>query len=322
MGYLRVTEGYMSQNVLNNVMTNRDLLIELQKQIASGTKIDRASQDVFSATTILSSNASLGKLDTYLSNIDLARSELETADKALLTTVDSVHTARELTIQGLNATSGPDELNIMANQIDQLIEQVKDMGNTKFGTKYIFGGQNTSTAPFTEGMFSDEIQYNGSADGTADRNIEIAEGVVLAVNIGGDEVFGYHYTSNDNGTPADRTDDTVESQGLIGTLIKLRDEMLQAEPDKDVIRGELANLEDDLQTLLRAQSTLGGKLTRLDITEGIHENDKINLTDAKSNAQDVDMAQAISDLTFQETALQASLQVSARIIQPSIMNYL
>ena len=77
-----------------------------------------------------------------------------------------------------------------------------------------------------------------------------------------------------------------------------------------------------MATLLEVQSSFGGMLARLDITEQTHEEDIINLTDEKSKVQDVDFAKAISDLQFQETALQASLQVSARIIQPSLMNYL
>jgi len=320
MGYQRITESYMNQSVISNLITNRNMLIELQKKISSGKEIDRASQDVFSATTILGANSALGRIDTYLNNINLARSELETADQAVLTTLDSIHKVRELTIQGLNATSGPNELNIIAKQIEQLLEQTKDMGNTKFGTKFIFGGQNTSAAPFTDGINPGEIQYNGSTDGTAERTVEITEGISLVINMGGDEIFGYYYTGDHDNNAA--TPDTTEGQGLLATLIILKEEMEKADPDKDIIRDQLTALNDDLATLLQSQSTLGGMLTRLDITEKIHGDDQINLTDAKSKAQDVDMAKAISDLKFQETALQASLQVSARIIQPSIMNYL
>ncbi len=316
----RITSGYMYSSVLNNLFINRDLLVDLQTKIASGKEFNKASEDVFSATTVINTNASMNKINTYLTNINNAKSELETADKALLTTLDSVHKTRELTVQALNLTSGEDEMVLIGEQVEQLIEQVKSLANTKYGQKYIFGGQVTGTAPFTDGPNTGEIQYNGSKDGSGARQIEIAEGVFIDVNLNGDDVFGYYYTGDHDKDGA--TPDTLEGQGLLQTLVTLREELRAGNQDKDVINQKLADLDTDLGTLLEAQSTLGGILERLDVTEQIHEDDLINLTKTKSDAQDVDLAEAISDLTFQETVLQASLAVSARVIQPSIMNYI
>lgn len=318
MNYQRITNGYMNETVLNNLVTNRDLLMELQRKIASGKEIQRASDDVFSATTIIDSNKNLGKIDTFLKNIDAAKSEIEIADKSILTTLEAVHKTRELTVQALNATSGADEMNIIGVQVEQLIEQVKELGNTKFGQKYLFGGQVTDTAPFTDpnpGSSPKEVQYNGSSDGTSGRQIEIAEGVFITLNKGGDEVFGYYYED----PPASGT---YTGQGLLETLITLREEYRNGNQDKDVIRQKLADLDEDMRGLLEVQSSLGGLLERLEVTKQIHTGDRINLTDSKSKVQDVDFAKAISDLKYQETALQASLQVSSRIIQPSLLNYL
>ena len=312
MTYQRITNNYINENVLNNLLTNRTVLMELQKKIASGKEIDRGSDDVFSAISILSSNSSLGKIDSYLNNINTAKSELETADRAILTAVDATHKARELTIMALNATSGDEELKIIGNQIDQLINQVKDIGNTKYGSKFIFGGKTTSAAPFTSPV-DGEVEYIGSPEGSHERNIEISEGITVAVNLSGDAVFGYYYEDPPG---------TVNEQGLIATLTKLKNELNNANPDKELIRERLGDLDTDLATLLNTQSSVGCLLARLDITTKIHENNQISLTDIKSGAQDIDFTKTISDLKFQETALQASLKVSARILQPSLMNYL
>jgi flagellar hook-associated protein 3 FlgL len=154
----------------------------------------------------------------------------------------------------------------------------------------------------------------GSSDGTEGRFIEIAEGIKVQVNLSGSEIFGQYYT--DTGL------DTIVESGLIATLTKLCKELNSANPDKEAIRQGLAALDDDLNTLLSAQSTLGGILSRLEIAEHIHKENQINIIETKSGVQDVDMAKAISDLTYQQTALQASLQVSAGVIQPSLLNYL
>ncbi len=319
MSYDRITNNSMSDGVLRNLYQNQNLLIELQRKAASGKEFVKASQDVFSATTVLSSDSALGKIDNYLNNINTARSELETADKSLMTTLDIVHNARDFALQSLNATTGREEYDLMSSQLDQLIHQVKDIGNTKYGSKYIFGGKVTNSPAYTEPT-PGEFKYNGSENGSHQRDVEISEGVDITVNMSGDALFGYHYTGDHDNDPV--TPDTLEGEGLLHTLITLKEELETDPPDMDVIRDKIDELDASFSTLIGAQSTLGGLLTRLDITENIHKDNSINLSDKKSLAQDIDFAKVVSDMKFQETALQASLQVGARIIQPSLMNFL
>lgn len=313
MTYQRITNSFINTSVMNNLIMNRELLIDLQRKISSGKDIDKASENVFSAVTIMNSNTSLGKIDTYLKNIQTAGSEISAAEGTIQNTLESIHKTRELIVQALNATAGPPEMNLIGNELEQIRQQIVEAGNTKFGSTYLFSGQSTSTVPFQDGLNPGETEYMGSTDGTEGRFAEITEGIIIQTNLGGDDVFGYYYT---DGTA------TLQERGLIGTLSRLSTELALANPDKENIRAELASLDTGLATLLSAQSTLGGILSRLDITEKVHQDTKINLTDIKSGVEDVDMAKAISDLNYQQTALQASLQVSANVIQPSLLNYL
>jgi len=324
--YQRITNNYINENVLNNLYTNRDVLVDLQKQIASGRRFERTSEDVLSSITVISSDSTLGKIENYLKNLQYAKSEIETTDAAIVNSMDALHKARELTIQGLNATSGTEELNMMAAQIEQIILQIKDIGNTKYGTKFIFGGKETSTPPFTEPVVTAPstgtgIQYNGSPNTSYERNVEISEGVTISVNLCGIDIFGEHYTEDPDGVP-DNGDEVTTSSGLLGALSVIQEQMASANPDKDIIRAQLDNLDSSLTNLLSNQATLGSILTRLGITESIHKDDKITVIDTKSGAQDIDYAKVISDLKFQEAALQASLQVGAQIIKPSLLNYI
>jgi flagellar hook-associated protein 3 FlgL len=313
MPYQRITNNFINTSVINNLISNRELLIDLQRKISSGREIQNASENVFSAVTIMRSDTSLGKIATYLKNIQSAKSEIEAAEGTIQNTLESVHKTRELIVQALNATSGIPEMNLIGNELEQIRQQVIEAGNTKFGTTYLFSGLNTTTVPFQNGTNPGEIQYMGSAAGSEGREIEIAEGIKIQINMGGDGVFGYYYTDGGG---------TLQESGLIATLTKLCNELNAANPDKEIIREGLAALDDDLNTLLSSQSTLGGILSRLEITGQVHKNNEINIIETKSGVQDVDMAKTISDLTYQQTALQASLQVSASVIQPSLLNYL
>jgi len=319
MQYTRVTTRYTSENVVNNLLSNRSKLVNLQEQISSGKRISKPSDDVLAGISVVSTNNSLGKIGNYIKIIDNAQGEIDATDKALLTAIDSIHTTKELTLQALNATSGAEELTVINSQVKQIIEHIKDLGNTKYGTKFIFGGLQTEPTPFSSPV-AGEITYNGSDYGSHERSVEISDGVIVPINLSGDQVFGYYYNSDDDANPI--TPDVLHQQGLFGTLMSISKELGAANPDKDVIRQQLDNLETDLQTVLNAQAQMGSLSDRLEMTKTNLEDSQLNLTKIKSGAEDIDMAKAISDLQFQQTALQTSLQVSAKIIQPSLLNYL
>lgn len=319
MAYTRVTNDYLSETVVQNLLTNRTKLVDLQTQISSGKRISKPSDDVIASISVVSTNNSLGKIGNYLKNIDNAQSELDYADKALTTVVDSVQSARELIVQVLNSSSGPSEIQSINDQIKQLIDQIKDAANTKFENKYIFGGRETDSPPFAVPV-TGEVKYVGSADGSGDRNVEISDGVTVPINITGDRIFGEYYTGdhdNDILTP-----DTLDGQGLFKTLIGLSNELDLASPDMNAVRQGLDSLDANLQTVINVQTQLGSVSNRMEMTKTNLQDSQVNLTKLKSGAEDIDLAKAISDLQFQQTALQASLQISAKVIQPSLLNYI
>lgn len=323
MQYTRITNRYTSENVVNNLLSNRSKLVDLQTQISSGKRISKPSDDVYASISVVSANNSLGKIDNYLKNIDNAQGELDTTEKALLTTIDSIHTAKDLTLQALNASSGPEQMTILNSQLQQIIQQVKDLGNTKYGDKYIFGGLQTEPTPFgnpSSATATGGIQYNGSPDGSHERKIEISDGVTIPINVSGDKVFGEYWTEDDDADPM--TPDLIHQQGLLGTLSTISNELGSANPDKDLIRQQLDSLDADLQTVLNSQAQIGSVSSRLEMTKTNLQDSQLNVTKIKSGAEDIDMAKTISELQFQQTALQASLQVSAQIIQPSLLNYM
>ncbi|EKE03821.1 MAG: flagellar hook-associated protein FlgL [uncultured bacterium] len=312
----RVTNRSMSDVIINNLLTNRSKLYELQEQISSGKLVTKPSQNPTSAMSILSDRSSLFQIDNYVKNIKQAESELEITDKAILSAVDVIHRARELTVQASNLSSGPNELAAINFEIEQLINTVKDLGNTKFGGKYIYGGLVTEDAPF-QTVGTDQIQYMGTPSaGNYQRQVEITKGVTIDLNLAGDAIFGQYYESAPGPPPV------MTGSGLIQTLTTLSQELEAVPTNYENIRTKIDDLETDLHTLLNAQAQIGGTLSRLEMTKNKLEEDNISYTKRKSSLEDVDLAKAISDVQFQETALQSSLSVSAKVVQFSLLDYI
>jgi len=320
MLFTRVTTRALNDNVLQSVYQNQSKLNNLQQQISTGKKIDSASDDPTAAIDILKANSDLNKTAIYNQNVDYATSETEAVDKILSSVTDTIQRIKELTVQASNATSGPTELKSINAEIQQLAQTLKDAGNTKFGDKYIFAGAATETVPFTENAATGEMLYNGTPSaGDYKRTVEISKGTTIDVNLSGEDVFGY-YKLIPPVFPA--VDPTVDGKGLFNTVTTLSQELAKDPADYDAIRSKIDGLDTSLDTVLNARAKIGGVAMRLDMTKSKLGDDEISYTKVKSAAEDIDMVKVISDLSFQETAYKASLQVGAQIIQPSLLNYM
>lgn len=324
MNYTRITSRLMNDNIIRNLMTNRSQLNQTQEQIASGKRVTTPSDDPTATIGILNSKTSLSKIENYLNNTNMADSELEITDKAILSTVEIVHRVKELTVKAANVTTGKDELTAINGELEQLIQQVKDTANTKFGNKYVFGGVKTEVEPFSN--YSNGIKYNGTPEtGDYKRLMEIGDNITIPMNISGDQLFGecYQDINADNSLKYDAAGNPVMvGNGLLNTLTTLSNELKATSPNPDNIRSKLANLDTDLTNLLDKQAEVGGIISRLGMTKIKLEDDSLTITKFKSSVEDIDLAQSITELNFQQTALQASLQVSAKVIQPSLLNFI
>ncbi|MFV9615888.1 MAG: flagellar hook-associated protein FlgL [Gammaproteobacteria bacterium] len=92
--------------------------------------------------------------------------------------------------------------------------------------------------------------------------------------------------------------------------------------DGNKISDQLGPLDDALDQILKAMANVGTKLNRLEATENHWADFKLNITQMLSDTEDADMIKTVTDLASQEAAYQASLAASARIIQPSLIDFL
>jgi len=77
-----------------------------------------------------------------------------------------------------------------------------------------------------------------------------------------------------------------------------------------------------VNTVLTLRAQVGAKVNRLDTLLSRQASTKVNLAQLRSSVEDVDFAEATTDLATRQTAFQASLAAGARIIQPSLLDYL
>ena len=115
---------------------------------------------------------------------------------------------------------------------------------------------------------------------------------------------------------------TIKSQ--TPQMIQDLDDFIAAlQSDDDVgIQNYLGNADIHLENINSSRSEIGAKTNRLEMILNRIKDDNINVTQLLSNSQDVDMAETIMLLKNAENVYKASLSAGARVIQPSLLDFL
>ena len=112
----------------------------------------------------------------------------------------------------------------------------------------------------------------------------------------------------------------IENESVYSTLIRLRDAL--ASGDIEAMERAIGKIDDDLNRAVSARSDVGARQRALDITQTSLEDEDVQLRSALSEELDVDLVEAISNLTARQISMQASLQASASLLRVSLLDFL
>ena len=88
------------------------------------------------------------------------------------------------------------------------------------------------------------------------------------------------------------------------------------------IDNALNNLNRSMDKIISVQTSIGGRLNSTETQASDNEDKKLYLQGVRSDLKDLDFAEAISNMTFQTTALQIAQQTFARVQNLSLFDYL
>jgi len=294
---MRVTNKMMAQTVLNNLYAAQRRLMKTQDQLSSLQVVSRPSDDPVVAARVLSLNTVMVQNEQYGRNIADALSWVEMTETALGKVNDVLQRARELAVYGASGTLEDTSRRALAEEVGQLLDNAVELANTSLAGRYIFGGTRTDAPPFSYGA-GGAIEYGGDENRLS---WEIAQGVVMEMSVDGKTAF-------------------LDS-GVFSALQDLRDDLLAGKASA-VGGGDLAALDQTIDKILNLRAALGARANRLEALQSQMEGEQVNYQALKSKLNDVDLAAAVTEYKMNENAYQAALNVGARIILPSLVDYL
>ena len=84
----------------------------------------------------------------------------------------------------------------------------------------------------------------------------------------------------------------------------------------------IGNMDKALKAVSGVQADLGSRMKRLDLTGKRLGDDEISFTELLSRTEDVDVKRAYTDFNTQFAVYQSALQATARVVQPTLMDFL
>lgn len=355
----RVTTLETSRTMLDYIMGSEAKYNELAQQASSGIRVNEISDDPVAVKQILSLNTQINQLSGYKTNMSTAQGELDVVDSTLASLTSLVEDASGYATQGANGTYNKDDLAAIKSQVDSILDNTVDLANTDYGGKYVFSGTATSTQTYSvtydsSGKISN-VTYNGTSSADYKRYVTISEGVSVPMNARGNDVFGsYTSTSSTSSSPTGTVGTTVTfgtdgsgnktittattvynsgtseydttttvgtATGFIGDLVVLSNALEQG--NTDVVNSCIDSLDTDLDTITATRTKLAAVSNKFDITSDTIDETITNLKSYRSDLQDADLTEVLTDLATSKNALEATYSVTSEMLSSTtLLDYL
>ncbi|HLS09731.1 flagellar hook-associated protein FlgL [Lentibacillus sp.] len=292
---MRITQGMLSNNMINNLSNSYSKLNTYMEQLSTGKKINRPSDDPVIAMKGMGYRTQVTEVEQFKRNTNEMHTWMDNSDAALDKATKALQKMRELAVQASNDTYDAEERQNIKEEVEQLKEHLVDIANTNVNGKYIFNGTATDTKPVTDD--NGELVVSGN---TTPVMIEVTSGTKLQVNVDGTDVFNDELFNTD----IPNFIDALESN------------------DQEAIESSIETLDDNIQGVINARADLGARMNRLELVENRLEQQAISAKKTMSENEDIDYEKAITELITQESVHRAALSVGGRIIQPTLIDFL
>ena len=291
----RVTQQTIQHSSLNNLQRNLKTMSDLQAKMSSGKNFTRAPDDPAAANRSMSLRTEQAAAMQAKRSIDDGAGWLAQIDSTLQTSISMMQQVRDLTVRGANDGAGSDSYrNAIALELEGIRDALIDVANTRLNGRSLFAGTSNAGSAFER---TAPYDWNGG-QGTVERRL--SQDVTVRVDADGAAAFG-------NG------DDSVFA--LLDTIVA----DLGAGNN---ISGHLAAIDSRIDGMLNPVTDVGVRHKQvLDAQNSILLTLQ-NLESTRSGIEDIDLAQTVLELQMQEVAYQGALGATARVMQPSLMDFL
>ncbi|WP_279386987.1 flagellar hook-associated protein FlgL [Lucifera butyrica] len=326
---MRITNGMISSNFMNNYTNALNKVTTLQNQLSSGIAVSKPSDDPVKMTRTLECFSSISQNDEYQQNANDAVSWMTTSTQAAQNIATALTTIKGLVSKATSVATDSTSLNSIADQINSAIDEIVQLGNTQTGGRYVFSGQNDQTQPLTRNSTTGVVTYSGTYDGESGNatagtiTMQISPGTVDPVrdkiNIDGQELFGKLGAMDSNITTFTGTLTSSQPQ-LFADLNQIVADVKSG--NTTAMSNDIGALSNDSDTVNQAQTSQGAKQTTYQTMLTLLTSQNTTLQSNLKDNRDLDVAQASISFAEATSVYNAALSVGAQVLPKTLVDYI
>jgi flagellar hook-associated protein 3 FlgL len=350
---MRVTNNMLSSQFLSGYQTSLSRMTDIQEKMIANKNINRPSDNPIGAARNLQFTSASSTNALFTQNANDAISWMKTSDSnlaAMIKTMASIKTAVSSSIAANPTTS----YQAIEKQVGEMIKELVQAANSQVGDRYVFGGQNDKTEPFTiqydaSGNMT-AVTYNGTSKQLTDPTLPYdaatnpyvaattTDGVIMMqvvpgdistsrdkINQDGQEVFGdmMTITKTVDGVPTTYNNVPAIFKNLLDIKQHLTDVQTGANGvTADTLSNDLGTIEADRDYIISAQTTVGARQSSYQtIVDRLTADSLIIAQDAKDN-DGFDVVKASIESQLALNAYNTLLSVGANVLPKSLVDYL
>lgn len=298
---MRITNATLTNNYLRNLNRNLNQMQKYQNQLSSGKVVSRPSDDPILVSKIMALEENIAQNVQYNTNIRDTIGWVETQDTAIGEAVGTMQRVRELMVYGANGSLSDTDRLAIKDEMEMQVDKLVDIFNANFDGRYIFAGQKTLQPPFkkVDGGF----EYNGDNNNISR---EIAQGVSVDIITDGASLVG----------------EATELSDFLKNVIAALDPKDDSFGQGDLSGDLLGEVDVHIDRMIQTRSRIGAIYNRLESAEERNKAENLNLNTILSEREDIDIAEKYMEYMVMSNIYQASLSVGAKVLQPSLLDYI
>ncbi len=306
--------------MMTSLNKNMKRMSKLQEQYQSGKLFQLPSDNPIGVSKSLKLYTDKSKIEQYKTNLRDAIAWMHTTEDALDQIGEVMKRTSELTVKAANSTYEDDDLQAIRAEMKELRNQIIQAANTTHAGRHVFTGYKTDKP-----LLDENGEYNIDLSNTEISTYNVGVSENIEVNTVGIKAFGVVGDSDSDGNIEGYSEASV-TKGDKSSIIELFDTIITAldaePPDQETLRQNIDAVEDVLKNTLQVRAEIGAKTNRLQMTEKRLDSDAINFTRLLSENEDADISEVIMNFKMAESVYLASMSAGARIIQPSLIDFL
>ncbi len=295
-GSVRVTQRSISDRSLAALQANLDRVGKTQQQLSSGKQISKPSDDPTGTVSALQLRSEQQRMAQWQRNADDGIGWLGTIDNTLTSTIDQVQRVRDLTLQGMNTgATSQQSREALATEVSAIRDSLIGLANTRYLDRPVFGGTTTGTAAYdaaTGGFVGDQSPVARTVGYDAQ----------VRVDVDGKTTF-----------------ENAAGKNLFAVLTSIA-QHLSSDPAQ--LSTDLGDLDAVTTTLSTRHAEVGARYNRIQQMQAQHDTRQVDLTNSLAEVESIDLPKTIMTLQMQQVGYQAALGATAKVIQPSLVDFL